>query len=188
MAHYWMVFVVFIMISCQQKQELPVSVELPAAATTAYQEVMVETPLGAYQALQFDPVAKHINLNGQQDRLILPYVANAALINVSPKDGMQWMRVWLIGPRLAPGTLESVKLLGVVSYNFRGQLLQELVAVPSDASRRSIMADDFTDLITSYEPAKFILEYWLRNRYGQGDISELRWEDEQSVVTFINGG
>lgn len=142
--------------------------------------VYLETPAGATYETKLDLLAAQMDTSASEP-VLLPFPANKGFIH---KDGEKQM-VWILSKRLGVGSIHQVNVVGLIEYQEGGQEYLEIVAIPNDTDLQTISPQNFRELITIYEPAKFMFEYWLKNRYGLGTINNLRWSDELEAVEYL---
>lgn len=172
-------------LGCTNSPEYGVNrtINLPASRSpVGTVQAVVETSLGSYTSIKYDPDNQVIDPANQQQETMLPYVCNAGFIPVGDKDRIS---VWIMGQRLQAGHVLSIIPLALVEYTEGDQMHTDVLAVPSDTLLQSIQPSNFRDLIVTYEPVKFSFEYWLRNRFGVGSVSRIAWKDDEAAVSFV---
>jgi len=183
--HVTYIWTCLILAGCTNSPEYGVNrtIHLPASRSpVGTVQAVVETSLGSYTSMKYDPDHHVIDPADQQQETMLPYVCNAGFIPVGDKDRLS---IWIMGQRLQAGHVLSIIPLALVEYTEGDQMHTDVLAVPSDTLLQSIQPSNFRDLIVTYEPVKFSFEYWLRNRFGVGSVSRIAWKDDEAAVSFI---
>lgn len=142
--------------ACQQKKAAPVNEQGGV-------EVIVKHPAGSSWT------------SGQS-----PFLASP--VNIAELDDIP---ILIMSDRLKEGQAIQVTLLGAIRLLEKGENTTYLLAVPTKVSEQTISIVDFSDLITSYSSAKWIIEQYLLSRNGMGSASLISWEDQNYVLNKI---
>ena len=112
----------------------------------------------------------------------LPYPGNWAEIiqPQSPNESLGHIpfRVMILTDALAKGSTLGIKPIAVLQLDSAGIPRDIIIAVPADSLLMSLQIDGFVDLITEYEPVRYILQTWFVNHRGFGAFEVVGWRDE----------
>ncbi len=161
--------------------------EVPSTRVGASYQAMVETPLGEHRRMAFNVEQRTFDtLVETAVPSALPPPINQAFVAFESELGISKIPVWIIGKRVDMGDVLPITPLGLLTYREGGQSQQVLVAVPGELALSTISAVKFQDFIIEYDAVKFAIEYYLRNRHGQGSITQLAWDDEQAAAHYLD--
>lgn len=119
----------------------------------------------------------------QQPFDFLPYPGNWAEL-IQPE--LKSLHVLILTDALAKGSTLSIEPIAVLQLDSAGVAKNILVAVPSDTLLMSVRLDGFADLITEYEPIRYILQTWFVNYRGFGAFEVVGWRDESYAQRLLS--
>ena len=105
----------------------------------------------------------------------LPYPGNWAEL-IQPANNS--LRMMILTDALAKGSVLGVKPIAVLQLDSAGVSRDVIIAVPVDSLLMSVQIDEFADLITDYEPVRYIIQTWFVNYRGFGAFEVIGWRDE----------
>jgi len=104
----------------------------------------------------------------------LPSPANIAYHKGSP--------VLILSDAISEGSDLRVKPIAVAQISEDSKVQHYVIAIPSEARARSMDVTTFSDFITKYSSAKWIVEQYLLSRNGMGSATLVSWEDDTYVT------
>ncbi len=197
--YYLLVFLVgFILLSaCNQPEGT--SSRTALAIHTPYEDghfqVMVEVPVGSNIITSYNLDAQKIDTLIQDSLPLLleylPYPVNQGFIaTIAADSSFQKTIVWILGRQIKPGQVIQSLPLAMMQYEDSGKEHIEFLMIPRSRDLRTVNVEKFRDLIIEYDPVKYNIEHWLRNRYEIGRISSFVWKDEaeagEALMALIN--
>jgi len=112
----------------------------------------------------------------------LPYPGNwGELIQPENKS----LHVMILNDALAKGSTLRINPIAVLQLDSAGTQQDILIAVPTDSLLMSVRLNGFTDLITEYEPVRYILQTWFVNHKGFDAFEVIGWRDESYARKLI---
>ncbi len=105
----------------------------------------------------------------------LPYPGNWAEL-IQPEHTT--LRVMILTDALAKGSTLEIKPIAVLQLDSAGLSRDIMIVVPVDSLLKSLQIDEFADLITDYEPVRYIIQTWFVNHRGFGAFEVVGWRDE----------
>ncbi len=119
----------------------------------------------------------------QQPIDFLPYPGNWGEV-IHPAGNT--LHVMILTDALAKGSILEIKPIAVLQLDSSGVARDVIVAVPTDSLLMSVRIGGFTDLITDYEPVRYILQTWFVNHRGFGAFQVLGWRDESYALKLLS--
>jgi len=113
----------------------------------------------------------------------LPYPGNWAQLVIPVKTSLH---VMILTDALAKGSTLRIKLIAVLQLDSANIQRDIIIAVPTDSLLRSMQIDGFVDLITDYEPVRYILQTWFVNHRGFGAFDVVGWRDEAYAYMLLS--
>ena len=191
----WLLAAAFIMVSCQPGSKP--NVEVP---TTTFNEdgsinAYIEIPAGGNIKYEYDSEKKALQPDqvDNKDRVIdfLPYLGNYGFIAATKMEKSKGgdgdaLDVLVLSESVEKGAVMRVLPIAVILLEDRGEQDHKIIAVPFEASERTINVEKFSAFITRYNAAQFIVQEWFLNYKGLGAVKLLGWKDEQYALKEIN--
>lgn len=179
--------------SCQN-QENKKNYQLPAIEDNVV-NVIVEIPAGTNTKIEYDVTSGTFEpdqVDGK-DRVVafLPYPGNygfipSTLMNEEQGGDGDALDILVIGTSQPTGSVIKAKPVGTLVLKDNGELDTKIIAVPAKQEDRTLLADNFLELMLEHDPAKRIIEEWFLNYKGAGQMELIRWEDENYALQEID--
>jgi inorganic pyrophosphatase len=115
----------------------------------------------------------------------LPYPGNWAEV-IRPDQ--KTLHVMILTDALAKGSTLGIKPIAVIQLDSSGVPRDIIIAVPTDSLLMSVQLDGFSDLITDYEPVRYVLQTWFVNHRGFGAFEVVGWRDENYAHKLLSDG
>ena len=154
----------------------------------------IEIPAGSNLKYEYDAEKQSLEPDqvNNKDRVIdfLPYVGNYGFITATEMDSAKGgdgdaLDVLVLSESVEKGTIMRVLPIAVILLEDQGEKDHKIIAVPFDASKRTINVEKFSAFITRYNAAQFIVQEWFLNYKGLGAMKLKGWKDEQYALKEI---
>ena len=185
---------VLMMSSCQTNSKTKV----PMPNTTFNEDgsinAYIEIPAGGNIKYEYDAEKQTLEPDqvNNKDRVIdfLPYVGNYGFITATEMDTAEGgdgdaLDVLVLSESVEKGSVMRVLPIAVILLEDQGEKDHKIIAVPFDASKRTINVEKFSAFITRYNAAQFIVQEWFLNYKGFGAMKLKGWKDEQYALKEI---
>lgn len=120
-------------------------------------------------------------VDGETTFKYLGYPFNMGYIRGKKVDHVKCI---LLSKKMSARSRSAINPVGVFKTMERGIEISYIIAVPTDAQKRNVQIDNFSDLVTKYNSVKNIIEFWVLNRCGMGCAENLSWGNE-STASFV---
>lgn len=165
--------------------------ELPTYAESGKLQCVIEIPAGTNHKIEYNGSNNSFEVdqaNGK-DRVInfLPYFGNYGFIPstfMDPDEGGDGdaLDVLVLCAHVPTKTVMEIIPLGLIKMKDLGVEDHKVIAVPADPALRTINATELNDLSPELV---YIIELWLMNYKGHGDILLMGWKNEQKTYHEI---
>ncbi|MDH3650238.1 MAG: hypothetical protein OEQ53_11175, partial [Saprospiraceae bacterium] len=179
--------------SCQHeesKDKVSHKIVMPPTHVDGQLQAMIEVPVGSNVLTYYNPDLQRIDTfstDGIPNELeYLPYPVNQGFISVlGPDSAEQKLSVWILAKQMTAGEVLAVAPIGLMEYSDAGIDYQECLMIPIDERMRVVRVQKFRELIIEFDPLKYGIEHWLRNRHGIGRVTSFVWKDERKAADFL---
>jgi len=190
-----LVFIAVIIMSCQPTAETA-SVPIPTntfnddGSINVYIEISAGTNV-KYELDKEENVLIPEQIEGQDRKIdFLPYPGNYGFVVSTLMDKDEGgdgdaMDVIILSDTRPNGSVMKVLPIGVLMLSDAGEIDHKIIAVPFEASERTINIEKFSTFITRYNAAQMIVQEWFLNYKGVGKMKLLGWKDEQYALSEI---
>lgn len=189
----WLLPALLLVFSCNetsQKKALPTNTFNEDGSINAY----IEIPAGGNVKYEYDGDRGTLEPDrvDNKDRVIdfLPYLGNYGFITgtkMKKSEGGDGdaLDVLVLSQSVEKGTNMEILPIAVILLEDGGEKDHKIIAVPFDASKRTINVEKFSAFITRYNAAQYIVQEWFLNYKGLGKMKLLGWKDEQYAISEI---
>lgn len=125
-----------------------------------------------------------LNYETKEPLGFMAFPMNVAILKNS-KD--QEKLVYIVGKAINRETSVSFRPLALINFADENNKIKQ-VAVGRPINEKWITSEinDYNELLSIHYGVKQVLEAWLRNMYGYGSVSNIKWENETKAKEFLD--
>ena len=179
---------------CGCKSHAGDPVDVPSFSSNKHLNAVIEIPAGTNHKYEYDRETKKFEVDERDGKkrivnflsypLNYGFVASTTMDRAKGGDGDP-LDVLVIAEHIETGTVLEVIPVGLLLMTDKGEQDHKVLAIPADASKRTIDVKDFNELSAKYPAVKTILEVWFAN-YDPGDPKQmLGWKDEKAAIEEV---